>query len=232
MSDGDTKIQAESAPKLPTSLKFIRQVNFPDEPECVCRYNGVTYVGLYNGVAKVSDDKTTGEMIIDDVADATGLFIYKDEIYVLVNDVSYFKMYVYNLQGKRKREWDTCMHCVNHGMIKFAVINDKIVIPHPQEDLLLIYSLTGESLKNIPCPLGSCDQVYIHTANDDCVIVSPCNPMGPLFKINIENGDILWRKSNLKSPNGAVSYKVDYLLVCARDSTDYHIFMLNIHTGK
>ena len=109
-----------------------------------------------------------------------------------------------------------------------TVAADNVVIADPPNKRLTIYSLTGETLRNISCPLLSNIQVSICAGHGDDVIIADWKSR-KVFRFNITTGNIMWTFIHPTPPQGLACYG-DYILVAARDSDI--IYTLSYATGK
>lgn len=78
----------------------------------------------------------------------SSLQVYRDEIYSYCPS----KVQVYDLSGQQLRSWD---HATTNCYSMLIVVSDKVVIPSDKDRSLYVYSLVGNLLKKIPCPIST-----------------------------------------------------------------------------
>jgi len=152
--------------------------------------------------------------------------VYNDRVYTLV----YGKPWVVNvhdLTGHLITSWthtdDNVVFCN-----KLAVVDDRIVIPDRTNSRITIYSLTGEVIKHIPCPLLSASYVAMCAAGDHSVVVSHYFS-SKVFKVNISTKKVSWTSLHIKKPQGVAYYKNRVYVINASNIT--RVWILDVMTG-
>ena len=87
----------------------------------------------------------------------------------------------------------------------------KVIVPDPSLNHLVVYTLTGDLFKRIPCDfcIGKCVKMCIGGVNSVVVSLRDSNAV---FKLNIEIGEVLWKYQVCK-PRGVACFKNRYILI-------------------
>ena len=200
-------------------------------PSGVCSffcYKGSTYVGLNNRTVAVIDiNYQLHTSFITCPSPVFSITVYKDMIYLLD---SFFIVKVYDSSGTKVRQWK---HSPYHGYSgdMMTVVSDQVVITDPACKRIVIYSLTGQILRHVPCSQLALSCIDICAVDDSSVIVLN-HKSAQVFRFNIATGDILWTYMfrGLHKPHSAICWGEIYVLVVVRDSDT--MMILDIRTGE
>ncbi|XP_067939299.1 uncharacterized protein [Watersipora subatra] len=152
--------------------------------------------------------------------------VYKDRLYTLVFG-NPWTIYVHDQQGKQATFWSHSDSC--SSFTGLAITCDKVVVPDRTNKLLIIYSLTGNKLKDISCPQLSQDCVSLCVSGSDKVVVSDSGS-SQVCLIDISQGQLLWTRKDVTHPLGVACYGERYVLVAASSSSTVRI--LDSSTGE
>ena len=197
-------------------------------------YKGSTYVGLNNRTVAVIDSNYHLHMsFITCSSPVFSITVYKDMIYLLIRE-DFFEVNVYDSSCTNVRQW---MHspfhdnsnCYSGDMM--TVVSDQVVIADPAYKRIVIYSLTGQILRHVPCSQLALSCIDICAVDDSSVIVLN-HKSAQVFRFNIATGDILWTYMfrGLHKPHSAICWGEIYVLVVVRDSDT--MMILDIRTGE
>ena len=180
------------AHKPATSMQLIRQLSGNHAyPYTVCRYKGVTYVGLENGAINK----------VDNIGNNTANFIklskrvltvrgHMDQLFILEFGQPY-KMHVYDLNGRLVKSWNhTDFNGGSEGN-KLFVYKNEVFVADTINQQIVIYDLDGKLKQNIPCPTMQKTCTSMCPAGKDCVIITSFIPP-QVSKINFKTGDVVW----------------------------------------
>ncbi|XP_067939355.1 uncharacterized protein [Watersipora subatra] len=152
--------------------------------------------------------------------------VYKDRLYTTVYG-NPWTIYVHDQQGKQVTSWT---HNDNDNIFTgLSITCDKVVAPDRNNKLLIIYSLTGNKLKDIYCPQLSQYFVSLCVSGSDKVVVSDYGS-SQVCLIDISQGQLLWTCKDVPHPLGVASYGERYVLLAASASSTLRI--LDSSTGK
>ncbi|XP_067944916.1 uncharacterized protein [Watersipora subatra] len=208
----------------PESITLLKSIELPSEPLSVCQHEGFTYVGFLMGsVSRIDSNYKLHDLFISTSGLVESISLFKKRLYILSCSKSH-TVSVYNLSGRVITTWQHPNHGSYCNMLTVAAGN--IVVADPPNKRLIIYSLTGKTLRNISCPLLSNNIVSICAGHGDDVIVADYETK-KVFRFNITTGDVMWTFTHPKPPQGLVCYG-DYILVAARKS--YGIYKLSYAT--
>ena len=213
---------------VPTSMSLVKTFNLPAQPCSVAKHGDVIFTGLYNGKILQCSGKTPVQSVFVDIGSlVSGLHVYNNEIYVLLEQAS--KVNVYHLTTRQLlRSWkhDSSGRDIN----KLRVLNNKVIIPNRRLPSLTVYSLQGELIKQITIPSMSTDYKALAVCGDDSVILSDYGA-NSVSRINIDSDEVIWTSKHVQGPAGVVCYRNSYVMVTNRN-TDTRIWILDIHTGE
>ena len=156
------------------------------------------------------------------------IIIRKSKMYVLVSGgpSTPCTINVYDLSGQLISQWNRKDKC---HYIRPAIVSNQIVIPDAINKQLTVYSLSGEVIKNIPCPQFKgriADRFSICKADNNSVIVSN-KTASEVSKINITTGDTVWTCNEIAEPQAVAIYEKNYVCV----GSEGKISILQINTG-
>ncbi|XP_067938514.1 uncharacterized protein [Watersipora subatra] len=223
----DEQLKLRSSKPLPKSLKLLHTVSLPSNPLSTRVWNSQILTGMDNkAVATIDNYQVKGSFITFN-SYPKAMEVYKDRLYTTVYGDPW-TIYVHDQQGNRVTSWshsDTCG--IRTGL---AITCDKIVAPDRGNKLLIIYSLTGNKLKDISCPqLSQNDWVSLCVSGSDKVVVSS-HDSSQVCLIDISQGQLLWTCKDVPHPLGVACYGDRYTLVAASNSSTVRI--LDSSTGE
>jgi len=132
-------------------------------------YKGVTYAGFRGGVNRIDENnKVTKSSISIKGKDVWSISIHNDRIYTLSSDST---VRVHDLEGTTITSWT---HTSDAKWITWLVnINNQIAIPCRLNNTLVLYTLTGEVVNTLSCPLlAAHTPVHLSAADDNSIIIS------------------------------------------------------------
>ena len=228
LSEKQLNLPTLASSAVPTSMKLVKTFNFNSEPYSVTTHGDVIFAGLSNGKILQCSDKATGQSVFVDTGSlVSGLYVYNDELYVLLEQAS--KVNVYHLTTRQLlRSWkhDSSGRDIN----KLRVLNNKVIIPNRRLPSLTVYSLQGELIKQITIPFMSTGLKALAVCGDNSVILSDFGANN-VSRINIDSGEVVWTSNHVQNPKGVVCYRNSYVMVTSRN-TDTRIWILDIYTGN
>jgi len=196
--------------------------------------NNKTYVGLGDskGIEVIEEGEERNQTLvtlhdcIDDIA------VHNDKIYTLGCHDNLFTMRVFDLDGTLKHSW---VHADDDNSMRnqFTIVDNRIAILHRKNQSLLLYTLTGEKMNELPSPVELSTEdsgTYICTAPNHSVIISD-RLNDTVFRLGVSSGDVMWENHKIVGPRGLTCYKDEYVLVSHR-STRTEIYILNLFTGE
>jgi len=218
---------------LPKSLKLVQSVDVSDECNAVCKYGGSTYVGLDNDeeVNRIDESFSVSKSFVSVENFVNGIAAYTNQLYALVcdddDDNTRYKVNVCDVTGKQVTSWSH--HDSGYGVNKLVIVDDQVVVPDRHSKRLTIYSLTGEVIKHVPCPLLSNGNTAICAADRHCVVVSDSGS-SQVFKLDLTTEKVIWTCKNVSKPQGVTCYRSKYIFVtnCSSKTT---IWILDVETG-
>ena len=139
------------------------------------------------------------------------------------------QVHCYNEQGKKLVSW-------NHSDMKgcwasnLAIIGNQIAMLDKAGHRIVLYTLTGELIKSIPCGVVRGRWASICVADEDCVIIS-VHETSTVAKLNISTGSMVWVHEGFTGAQGVTCYKGQYVLV-ASEGLMTNITVLNLQSGS
>ena len=110
---------------------------------------------------------------------------------------------------------------------KLIVVDCNVIIPDRANQQLTVYSLTGETLSQIPCPdLSSRVDFELCAVGADSIVVTD-HGLALVFRMSISSFSVRWVRHDVSAPSGVTTYGKDYLLV----ASDGYIAVLDVNTG-
>jgi len=212
-------------PLPPKSVELINSVEVSPNCHSVYAYKGVTYAGCDEGVDKIDENnKVTKSFISIKGKEVVSISVHNDRIYTLATDST---VRVHDLEGTSITRW-THTEKLN-WTCQFAIINNQIAIPDRLNKTLVFYSLNGEVVNTLPCPLLTVAAVCLSAADNNSVIIS--QPDSSLvYRVDNSSGDILWQCKDVAQPHGVTCYRDEFVLV-ADDTEPTTLCVLSLHTG-
>jgi len=214
----------------PKSPKLFQSVDVSNDCLSVCKYEGKTYVGLGNdaGIDRIDESFSVSKSFASITNYINGITTHKNQLYI-VKGITYtdWVVHVYDLTGKQVTSWS---HHDNCGSVnKLAIVDDQVVVPDRHSKRLTIYSLTGEVIKHVSCPLLTSSATAICAADRHCVVVSDYDS-SQVFKLNLTTEKVIWTCKDVSQPEGVTCYRSKYILVTNR-SSQTTIWILDEETG-
>jgi len=222
--------QGVTTPTLPKSLNLLQSVDVSNTCLSVCNYEGNTYVGLDNGggINRITEDFGVKVSFIKK-SSVDGIVVYKDLLYaVQYISKTNWMVHVYDLTGKQVTSWSH--HDSSEYLNKLVIVDDQVVVSDRHSKRLTIYSLTGEVVKHVPCPLLGDSRTAICAADRHCVVVSGFGS-SQVFKLDLTTEKVTWTCKDVSKPQGVTCYRSKYILVtnCSSNTT---IWILDVETGE
>jgi len=215
------------SPPPPRSVELINTVEVSRPCYSVYTYRGITYAGCDGGVDKIDENnKVTKSFISIKGKEVWTISVHNDRIYTLSSDLT---VKVHDLEGKFITSWT---HTDNKSKYinQLAIINNQIAIPDKLNETLVFYSLNGEVVNTLPCPLIT-DTLYVRlsAADNNSVIISRYRS-SLVYKVDTSSGDSIWRCKEVTRPRGVTCYRDEFVLV-ADNTKPTTLCVLSLHTG-
>ena len=214
------------APSPPSSMTFIKAIEFSSTPECVTLYGNYLYVGTHTGALYRINKQTNKESLVLQLSNGTvsGVQVYHDELFVLSKNAD--KVFVYNMTGNLLRSWEH--KSSDHGVSKLCVLAGKVIVPKDGIGIfgsgsLSVYTIDGQLNKQIGYVSESWKAMTVCKNNS---IIGTDHASGSVYRINIDSGEKLWESREVHVPEGVVCYKDRYVLHTSRHSTGAKIWYL------
>jgi len=152
--------------------------------------------------------------------------VHNDRIYTLSSDST---VRVHDLEGRSITSWthtDNKLLWIN----QLVIINSQIAISDCRlNKALVFYSLNGEVVNTLPCPLLAVTPVYLSAADNNSIIISQRHS-SLVYKVDTSSGDIIWQCKEVAAPRGVTCYKDEFVLV-ADETNPTTLCVLSLHTG-
>ncbi|XP_067940951.1 uncharacterized protein [Watersipora subatra] len=225
----DDQLKIRPPKLLPKSIKMLHTVSLPASPSSTRVWNSEIVTGMYNKAVATIDNsyQLTGSLFTLDYFPGA-IEVYKDRLYTAIKS-NPWTIYVHDRQGKLLTSWDHKEYMTNTWTTALAITCDKVVAPDRKNKLLIIYSLTGNKLKDIPCPQLSRNRVSLCVSGSDKVVVSDYSS-SQVCLIDISQDQLLWTCKDVPQPMGIACYGERYVLVAGFKSSTVRI--LDSLTGK
>jgi len=222
--------QGVTTPILPNSLKPVQSVDVSSNCLSAYKYEGDTYVGLYDGagIDRIDESFSVSKSFISLTDLVTGVTVHRNRLYALqcISKTNWV-VNVYDLTGKQVTSWSH--HDNSWNVNKLAIIDDQVVVPDRHSKKLTIYSLTGEVIKHVSCSLLNKENTAICAADRHCVVVSDWGS-SQVFKLDLTAEKVIWTCKDVSQPQGVTCYRSKYILVTKRSSKTT-IWILDVETG-
>jgi len=221
----DTASTSSEQRSSPIAIELIKTVSTAGRS--VHMYNGITYVGYDNGVMRVNRNyKVTKKFLfpIEEDYCVSSIAVNNDRIYTLSSDSI---VRVHDLEGKSITRW---IHAEKSKLInQLTTINNQIAILDRLNKTLVFYSLSGERVNTLPCPLLTDTIVCLSAADNNSIIISQLySPL--VYKVDTSSGDIIWQCKEVAEPLGVTCYRDEFVLV-ADGTKPTQLCVLSLHTG-
>ncbi|XP_067940340.1 uncharacterized protein [Watersipora subatra] len=228
-SSHDIIIEEQKAPpvQLPKSLTKLSSIQLLAGPISICHYKGNTYIGLYDKtVSRIDIDNKITNKFISTSGPVNFVTCYKERFYTL-SLTSPYTVGVYSISGELITSWKHPSHVYLSDML--VIIKDKVLITDPSNTRITTYSLDGQVLHHIPCPLLADSTAVRMCAPDNNSLIISLFRHSKVFKIDRPTQGVLWTLTEVKQPLGLVSYG-EYTLLAAHNNKT--IYIINFTTGK
>ena len=214
----------------PTSTTLLRKFEVSSNPESVCHFQGYTYVGCVGCVDRISEDGQVHKAFRTIDRYASGLALHEHILYVLVGKPGMqFWVQKHELSGIMISSWGTSIGYVNYNELK--VVGDKIIIPDSLKKQLVVFSLTGNLLKQIPCNVCTGYRIKMCAVEENSVVIA-VEDNDTVFRINTDNENVLWTSNYVAGPAAVACYKSRYILVTkSKNNKERRIWILDMNTG-
>jgi len=214
------------SPPLPKSVELINTVEVSPHCYSIYTYKGVTYAGCVGGVDRIDENnKVTKSFISIKGCYVESISVHNDRIYTFSSNST---VRVHDLKGKPITSWthtDNKLYRLN----KLAIINNQIAIPDRLNKTIVFYSLNGEVVNTLPCPLLTDTLVHLSAADNNSIIISQ-RDSSLVYKVDTSSGDIIWQCKEVTKPLGVTCYRDEFVLV-ADGTKPGTLCVLSLHTG-
>ena len=177
--DGTLNIEYGLVPlPLPKSLTLLKEVKLSSYPITVDQYKGSIYVGLDNKtIAKIDSNYQVQESFITCGGDVESIVVYKDKIYTLLcmwdSSPRGHVVCVYDMSGRHITQWGHVYH--SYFCKKMIIVADQVLIADQSNARITVYSLTGQTIKQIPCSAVGSGQTVLCPLDNTSIVVSDLN---------------------------------------------------------
>jgi len=211
------------SPPLPKSIELINSAKVSPYCRSVHTYKGITYAGCSGGVDRIDENNKVTKSFIS-IKDVMSISVHNDRIYTLSSDLT---VRVHDLEGRSTTSWT---HTDKSKWIyQLVIINNQIAIPDRLNKTLVFYSLNGEVVNTLPCPLLTDTSVRLCAADNNSIIISQ-RYSSLVYKVDTSSGDIIWQCKEVAKPCGVTCYRDEFVLVA--DYTKFtSLYVLSLHTG-
>jgi len=213
------------SPLLPKSVELINSVKVSPYCYSVHTYKGVTYARCYGGVDRIDgNNKVTKLFISIKGSSVWSVTVHNDSIYTLSSDST---VRGHDLEGTSITSWT---HTENfQRQSQLALINGQVAIPDRLNRTLVVYSLNGEVVNTLACPLLTDTPVHLSTAENNLIIISQ-RYSSLVYKVDTSSGDIIWQCKDVPKPGGVTCYRDEFVVV-ADNTKPTTLCVLSLHTG-
>jgi len=191
-------------------------------------YRGVTYAGCYGGVDRIDENNKVTKSFFSIKGTVMSISVHNDRIYTLSSDST---VRVHDLEGRSITSWTHTdkLSWLFQWMNQLVMINKQIAIPDRQNKTLVFYSLNGEVVNTLPCPLLTDTDVRLSAADNNSIIISQPNS-SLVYKVDTSSGDIIWQCKEVAKPRGVTCYRDEFVLVADYPKST-PLCVLSLHTG-
>jgi len=209
-------------------LTLLNEIPVSSKCNSISYHHSSAYVSLENNsVERINLDSwqcKVAQTTHNRVNDAA---VFNRKIYLLERNLKNFIVRVYLLTGRSVVSWD---HFDGSNKFnKLTFVDNMIVIPDRATKHLVVYTLKGDVVKNIPCDLLSEDCVTLCAADSDSVVVSD-HQSSQIFKLSISTEKVVWTTKCVKNPQG-ITCNSSHVFATNR-STRTRIWILDSGNGK
>jgi len=219
-------ITPEQGLVLSPPIELINTVEVSPYCMSVHTYKGVTYAGCRGGVDWIDENNKVTKLFISvNGRNVWSISVHNDRIYTLSTDST---VRVHDLEGRSITSWthvDNKLLWIN----QLVIINNQIAIPDKQNKTLVFYSLNGEVVNTLPCPLLTGTLVRLSAADNNSVIISQ-RDSSVVYKVDTSSGDIIWHCKEVAAPHGVTCFRDEFVLV-ADVTKPTSLCVLSLHTG-
>ena len=214
---------------IPKSLAQLKTVATPSACRSVCFYKGDTYVGLDDySIARVGENGQITISVVRFGNYVDSIAVYNDRIYTLVYGRP-FVVHVHDLAGNPVKQWN---HTDNGGAgtgNQLAIISDQVVVPDRSSSRITIYSLDGETVRQIPCSQLANRAIAMCDGGDNSIIISDYGACH-VFRVSLADGRVMWTAPNITYAQGVALYRKKYVCV-VNPQNQPMMWILCIKTG-
>ena len=195
--EGQT-VDLRTAQVQPTGVTLLREVRVGEDscPSAACQIGPNTYVGFANGVIKkiqLSNGSIGNFTALK--APITGMSACKDKIYCLQSQTGYVT--VLNLSGGVSGLFLINKTGAGNDMV---IVGNKLVVSNKAAQVLQVYSIAGNFLRQIKCLQWTRKVVITLVAcGEDSVIL--CDTASQrVMRVNVNTGYVLWNTTKIVAP--------------------------------
>ena len=144
ISGDDIYMVPASSLSPPTKIERVLEVKVDCYPRTVCRYKGVTYVGLESGkVCRIGGIQLNDVSVFVTLNDwIMGITANADRLYILKRGSPYV-VFVFNLEGQQLLKWDF-ENQSSQAANAMAIVNNQLLLADNTNACITIYTLNGE----------------------------------------------------------------------------------------
>jgi len=210
------------SPPPPKSLALLDSVEVSPCCSSVHTYKGITYAACSGGVDRIDENnKATKSFISGLSGNVQSVLVHNDKICSLSSDST---VRVHDLEGESITSW---IHADKSKWVnQFAIICNQIAIPNRPNKTLVFYSLSGEVVNTLSCPLLADAPVRMSAADNSSIIISQCDS-SLVYKVDTSSGNIIWQCKDVVKPQGVTCCKDEFVLV----ANDGSLSVLSLHAG-
>jgi len=210
----------------PKSVELINSVEVSPYCLTVHTYKGITYAGCIEGVDRIDENnKVTKSFISLKGYAVRSISVHNNRIYTLSSDST---VRVHDLEGRFITSWT---HADKSKSIhQLVIINNQIAVLDKLNQILVLYSLNGELVKNSPCPLLTDTLLCICAADYNSIIITR-HFSSLVYKVDISSGDIIWQCKEVTRPYGVTCYRDEFVVVVDTAEPIATFCVLSLHTG-
>ena len=214
----------------PTTLQLFREVKLVGDCIGVAATNGDDiYVGSSNGEILRIDKQGCIELFLTTPSsNIVGLTIHGSILYTLN---SKYGIYQIDLETMKQSLFFSHADKSAYRGSRMLVTQNQLVVADVTDHRLTLYSLTGQLIRHVACPLISTYWVSLclSPSNPDVIIVSDWKS-SRVFAVNLSTGTVVWANSDIREPAGIASFGSKFLMVSKRLTTT-RLWVLNADTG-
>ena len=124
-------------------------------------------------------------------------------------------------------------HVPLFGQRMFVTDDTKLVVGDWPSKQIIIYSLTGDVIRKVPCPpsltMSWC--VCMSSCGGDSIVISDYKA-GKVVRMSLKDGSLLWSSDRVTNPGGIVHHPAGYVLVVSNEVEQTTIYVLDDEDGE